>query len=762
MSMQDYDYNQVNRDQEAGDNINESITGLIDTIIFRNEINGYTVCGIDSEFDFIAVGVMPELEEGDHVKLHGAWIRHPEYGQQFKVSNYEPVMPESAQGIIAYLSSGLIKGIGPGLAKRLVREFGTDTLEVLANDPKLAAKVKGISARLAESVAEQLRDKRQYQELVMLLSPYGIGPARIMKIFRKWGITAAQKIRSNPWLLAEEIEGTGFLTADRIAQGMGISRFDEHRLENAILFWLNRYTSSGHTWCSQDEMIEGSLVVAAIDKTTDNRNLLNQAIDRLISYNRLVRDNFIALPHIFQSELACAERMALLNNCSPQRFPDWQDNQYVRRELEAMQAKQELSSFRLTSEQINCLTSVISSNISVLTGGPGTGKTTVIKSLCEFIKQEGGRVLLAAPTGRAARRLSEATGETAATLHRLLAIPVGRDGQLMDQSQVNLQADFIVVDEASMLDVFVFRSLLSAIPPGTRLLLTGDIDQLPSVGPGQILRDITASDQIPVLRLTQIFRQAAQSLIVKNAYNIRNGDFFKLDQSFDSSFIWISRDNVRDMADAVIGMCGRVLPDEYQLDPVRDLQVLTPVRKSECGASELNKKLQQILNPASEKTDSESGLNIYGKVFLPGDKVIQLRNQYELNWESINGSEKGQGVMNGETGIVIEVNKSGRSLKVLFDDERQACYSEELIEDLDLAYAMTVHKSQGSEYPAVLLVLPPTAPSLLNRQLLYTAVTRAKTKLFIISSKDILKRAIANDMPARRKTLLESLLRSEM
>lgn len=769
--MRVFDKNEIKIDDLAGAD-SDNISGQVDTIIFRNPDNGYSVLGIEGDFQFIAVGTMPELEEGDHVKLYGSWTEHPEYGRQYRVQQYEPVLPHTESGIIAYLSSSMVRGLGPKRASRLVREFGLDTLEILAKDPNAATVIKGISKELAANISEQLREKRQYQELVMLLAPIGTGPGRIMRIFKKWGSSAVDRIRHDPYCLAEEIEGTGFLTADKLALELGVDPLDNKRLESAVVYWLSGTLSSGHTWNHPADVIAGAAELVA----ANDHAILASAITRLIASDRLIccdksgfpvgmddSDARLMLPQIFKAERAVFEKLVLLAGCDPQRFPDWQNRAETAENIREHIMQQTDKKQILSNEQNEHLVSIISSQVGVLTGGPGTGKTTMIKYLCQFVNHMGGRLLLAAPTGRAARRLSEATGEEASTLHRLLALPVNGHHQTAAVQPVTLQADFIVVDEASMLDIFIFPSLLQAIPPGTRLVLTGDADQLPSIGPGQILRDIIQSGRIPVMKLQQIFRQSDRSLIVSNAHRIKEGRGIEIDQSLSSSFIWIHRDSTIQMAQAAENLCSRVLSKEYKLDPIRDVQVLTPVRKGECGTYELNRRLQNVLNHTAVSNDaSDQSLNLINKQFRVGDKVIQLRNQYELEWISLSDGERGQGVMNGETGLVTALDHANRCIRVLFDEERQVLYTEDTIEDLDLAYAVTVHKSQGSEYPAVVLVLPPTAPSLLNRQLLYTASTRARQHLFLISSRSVLERAIANNSSADRRTMLAAWLSASL
>lgn len=731
------------------------LEGIVESVIFRNESNGFTVFAIDGDEPVIAVGPIPDLSEGDSVRLFGIWTEHPEFGRQFKVNRHEPITPRSSEALVAYLSSGLIRGIGPKTALKLVRAFGDKTLDILMHHPEKTAAIKGLTRKHADAISAQLREKQDYQELVLLLSPLGIGHGRILKIYKAWGSQATARIRLDPYRLADEFSGIGFRTADRLALGMGADRMGASRLAAAVRFWLNQSLQSGHTWMSEPDVLQGTARMLELS----DHDPLRQAIHQLVSEERLqlcdlpssdrLKVRKLALPAIYQTEKNLVDRIHLLSDSPPNRFPDWQNKEVARR----LVRKSRESEPELSDEQCKAMETILSAQMSLLTGGPGTGKTTMIRALCHCIQEEGGRVLLAAPTGRAARRLGEAAGLEAKTLHRLLALPI-RDETSMNvlplaDPPVTLQADFIVVDEASMLDCFLFFHLLRAIEPGTRLLLTGDSDQLPSIGPGQVLRDLLDSDTLPVVRLTRIFRQAGQSLIVRNAHKIREGLWLELDQSLESSFLWISRESPETMAQAAIRLCEQILPGQYGCDLLRDVQVLTPIRKGPSGIQELNRKLQLVLNGKAGKT-----INSHGTDFAIGDKVIQMKNQYDLAWNSIRSKETGQGVMNGETGVITAVNPSERTLRVLFDDERAVVYDETSLEDLDLAYAITIHKSQGSEYPTVVLVLPPTAPALLSRHLIYTAVTRAKSRLFLISSKAVILRALANDRTAHRNTCL--------
>ena len=746
-------------------------TGIVEGILFQNEGNGFTVCAIVGETDYIAAGDMPGLREGDSVRLYGLWTEHPEYGKQFKVIRYEPYIPETEQGIVDWLSSGFIRGIGLATARKLVRRYKDNTLTILLENPEEVAKLKGMSLNKARDISLQLREKKNYQDLVMLLSPAGIGADRILSIYKEFGNSAVSTILTNPYMLIDKIAGIGFVAADKIASAAGFSFSDDRRVESAIIFWLRQNLMSGNTWCYKKEIISGTFKLLRSVEIT----VIEKALDNLVKQQKVVLLNFmnknenvnkdrvkteLALTQIYELENEIAQKIITLSKSEPQKFPEWQNKKNITDAINYLRSCGSGQSVFdiLSEEQKDALAVCLSSQVSVLTGGPGTGKTTMIKAVCSFAENEGGRIILAAPTGRAARRLSEATGLEAKTLHKLLAMSkesVDESSKIIkEKNQVHLNADIIVIDETSMLDCFLLYNLLSAIPVGTRLILIGDSDQLPSVGPGQVLKDMINSGIFPVAKLTKLFRQAEQSLIVRNAHRIKSGIWFELDQSFESSFIWISKDSSEDMADAVVSLCKNIIPGQYGFDIKRDVQILTPIRKGSAGVKELNFRLQQIVNQ-----NQSDYIIVEDTKFMVDDKVMQLKNQYDIPWESLLTGENGQGIMNGETGRIIEVCQKEKRIKILFEDDKITEYDEFNLRNIDLAYAATIHKSQGSEYPVVVLVMPPSAPLLQNRYLLYTAVTRAKKKIFLISSRSVLKRTMENKQTIQRKTSLENLLR---
>lgn len=752
-----------NPDLSASSDLFVVLKGQIEDVIFENEVNGYKVVAISGDEDFIAVGQLPGISLGELIELTGEWVEHPSYGQQLKVKSFRPLLPDSEDAIYHYLCSGLIKGIGARTAARLISLFGPRTLEVLRDEPLRVAKIKGIGLKKAQRIAAQMAEKLEYQELVLLLSPHGVGTGLVFRIFRQWGAGAAERIRQNPYDLADEIDGIGFLTADKIARALGLLPTDPGRLASALAFVLTQSVYEGHTWMRPEELLASasalvnqpiSLLTPILDQMTADTRLISFPIS-----NELLQSaaNGVALPLYYQLEKSAARRLRQLLKTPPTRYIDWQDEGTARLILDESSRALGLD---LAPEQEQALTLALLSPVCVLTGGPGTGKTTIIRALTDCFKRHGGRVLLAAPTGRAARRLAELTDCPAQTLHRLLALPFAGQTQndpalnwLSTSSETQLNCDLLVVDEISMLDIVLFRSLLESIVPGTRVLLVGDADQLPAIGPGQVLKDLLDSKGVPSVRLTRIFRQSQESLIVRNAHHILNGERLESDQSFESNFIFVAKDDAEGMGQAVIRLMQEILPRQYGFDPLRDVQVLTPSHKGPAGTVALNRALQGEI-------DEDRAIAAHGVWFRLGDKVMQMKNQYELIWKAdrlttfIDAPLEGKGVFNGEVGQVIQLDAEEDELTVQFDDGRHVLYDRAALEDLDLAYAITVHKSQGSEYPVVVLVIPPTAPRLLTRNLLYTAVTRARQKLLLVTSRATLSMMISNNHVLNRQTLL--------
>jgi exodeoxyribonuclease V alpha subunit len=737
------------------------VDGVVETIIFRNKTNGYSVIALSGEDDVVAVGILPYISEGESVRLFGSWSEHPDYGIQFQVEHYEVVAPNNRESILRYLKSGIIKGIGEKTAEKLVGEFGDETLNILRDHPERVKNIKGIGAKKAHLISEQMLEKQEYQGLVLYLSPLGIGLGKILRIYRQFGAQALSLVLENPYRLADEIYGIGFSTADALAQKMGLDPKSSHRVVSALKYLLHQAAAQGHTCLPLGQLLAGASKLLQDAITADHPAVAVLLGDPQV---RLVEDGdesspLIALNGLYHSEKAAAERLRVLIESAPSRFEDFMQtakaDQLIQRNARDI-------GMTLAPEQQKALLSALQNQVLVLTGGPGTGKTTITKLLCSCLNSLGGKVLLAAPTGRAARRMTEATGVQAKTLHRLLEIQYVPDENPMDyqsglRAKTTLSCDLLIVDEASMIDAVLFRSLLDAVVPGTRLVLVGDADQLPSVGPGYVLKDLIDSGRVPTVRLTQVFRQSSQSLIVRNAHRIHAGHLPELDQTFDSQFLWIVKESAETIAQAVVKLYREILPEQYGLDPLRDIQVLTPSRKGASGTGQLNQQLQQAMQP--EYPDQDAGIYSHGSRFLPGDKVMQIRNSYDTSWVIRSDPVKtGSGVFNGETGTVLSVEPDESTLEALFDDDRLVLYDQATLEDLDLAYAMTIHKSQGSEYPVVVLAVPPGAPQLLTRNLLYTAVTRARQKLLLVASRRTIVSMVTNDRTYTRHTLLKRFL----
>jgi exodeoxyribonuclease V alpha subunit len=742
-----------------------SLEGIVAGLVFRNDENGYTVLTLDDAEGPTVVGILPFLSPGEHVRLFGQWKDHPDYGRQFSAVHYELLPPKTSEAIEHYLASGLIKGIGEALARRLVRAFGEKTLEILRDHPDQAVQVKGISSRKAAEVAEQLKAKQEYQDLALLLSPLGIGPGMLLRIVRQYGSEAVRQVSENPYRLADEVIGIGFLTADRLAMSLGLDPTSTARITGAFCYVLVQAAADGHTY-----LPKALLIQRVSDLLHDELKNPDRFLDGLENQKRITRyddpagreDQRIALVSLFETEQGAAEQVKNLLKGRPKTWGVFQNEQSTYRIIADLSEKNGLE---LAPEQKRALLNATREPVMILTGGPGTGKTTLLKLLCDCFEARGGTIHLAAPTGRAARRLSETTGRPAQTLHRLLELqftPETRDAAITfhAQSDKKLKGDLVIVDESSMIDIFLFQSLVEAIVPGTRLLLVGDADQLPSVGPGDVLHDLIKSEIIPTVRLNHIFRQSAESLIIVNAHRIHDGLWPKLNQSKDSPFLLIPKESAEAAAQAVIRLVQVILPNEYGLDSLRDVFVLTPTRKGPAGTYALNERLQEIFFPPDRK---RPGIKAHGRFFGIGDKVMQTRNNYELTGLTEGAqSTRSIGVFNGETGTIVSVNVDEDTLHVLFDDERTVLYDRASLEDLDLAYAMTVHKSQGSEYPVVILAIAPGAPQLLTRNLLYTAVTRAREKLLLVASRYVIEQMLRNKKAQRRYTFLDDCLNSPL
>ena len=731
----------------------ETIEGYVDHIIYQNRDNGYTVaCLVSQGEEITCVGNFRFLNEGETIRVRGVYTTHPSYGRQFSVSSYESVIPQDSLAMERYLGSGAIKGIGAALAARIVRKFGEDTLRIIEEEPERLAEVKGISERKAREIGEQVEEKADLRRAMMFLQQYGISQNLGMKIYRQYGQEMYRVLKENPYKMAEDIPGVGFKIADEIAARVGIHTDSDYRIRSGILYILLQASGEGHIYLPKEVLLKRGRELLGVKEEYMEKHLADLSIDRKIVVREIKREGMesqtgIYASQYYQIELHVAQMLHTLN---------LQDSVQEDVLEEKIKRIQKASRIELDEKQQEAVRECVKNGLLVITGGPGTGKTTTINAIIRYFEMEDLDICLAAPTGRAAKRMTETTGYEAKTIHRLLELTGGPEQaqeniRFERNAQNPLEADVIIIDEMSMVDVFLMHALLSAIVPGTRLILVGDVNQLPSVGPGSVLKDIISSGCFPVVELVKIFRQASQSDIVVNAHKINQGVPVILDNK-SRDFFFLKRYDANVIISIVITLIQKKLPGYVEASPY-EIQVLTPMRKGLLGVERLNGILQQYLNPPSkEKKEREHGQGL----FREGDKVMQIKNNYQLEWE-IRGNygipvEKGVGVFNGDTGVIREINEFAETITVEFEEKRFAEYSFKQLEELELAYAITIHKAQGSEYPAVVIPLLQGPRMLMNRNLLYTAVTRAKSCVVLVGDPGVFEQMIDNGTEQKRYT----------
>ena len=739
--------------------MSETVTGYIDHIIFRNEDNGYTVMVLKDageEEELTCVGTFPSVSQGMTIEATGFYTRHPVYGKQFQVQSFLEKMPEDALAMERYLGSGAIKGIGAALAARIVRRFGEDTIRIVEEEPERLAEVKGISEKKAREIAAQVTEKADMRKAMMFLQKYGISLTLGAKIYQKYKESVYTVLQENPYRLAEDISGVGFKIADEIASRIGIHTDSDYRIRSGMLYTLLLASGEGHTYLPKEQLFSRASALLEVDPSYMEKHLMDMAIDRKVILKE-TKDQVIVYPsQYYYLELNTARMLLELNILCPE------EENLVERRIAGIEKE---TGTTLDEMQKKAVMEAASHGVFVLTGGPGTGKTTTINAIIRFFEGEGAQLRLAAPTGRAAKRMTETTGYEAQTIHRLLELTgmpdEDREGQAVHferNAENPLDADVIIIDEMSMVDIHLMHSLLLALTAGTRLILVGDENQLPSVGPGNVLRDIIRSGQFSVVELKKIFRQASESDIVVNAHKINRGEPVILDNK-SRDFFFLKRYDADIIIRVLIALIQDKLPGYVNAKPY-EIQVLTPMRKGLLGVERLNEILQRYLNPPDpSKKEKESGHGL----FREEDKVMQVKNNYQLEWE-VRGKygipvEKGVGVFNGDTGILKEINEFAETASVEFEDGRYAEYSFKQLDELELAYAITIHKSQGSEYPAVVMPVLSGPRMLLNRNLLYTAVTRARKCVTIVGSEETFQEMIRNEKQQNRYSSLDVRLR---
>ena len=736
--------------------MNESVTGYIDHVIFRNEENGYTVMilkGVDGEEELTCVGTFPVLTMGASVELTGSYIQHPVYGKQFQVSVLTEKMPEDAMAMERYLGSGAIKGIGAALAARIVRRFGKDTLHIVEEEPERLAEVKGISEKKAREIAMQVAEKADMRKAMMFLQKYGISLNLGARIYQKYGETVYSVLQENPYRLADDISGIGFKIADEIAYRIGIHTDSDYRIRSGMMYTLLQASRDGHVYLPKEELFQKSSELLGVDSSYMEKHLMDLSVDRKLVQKEKNGEILVYPTLYYYLELNTARMLKELDILYPEE-PEMMNKQILQIEKETETVLDEM--------QKKAVIEAACHGLFILTGGPGTGKTTTINAIIRYFEGQGAEIRLAAPTGRAAKRMTEATGYEAQTIHRLLELsgmPEDNDQNAQavhfERNAENpLEADVIIIDEMSMVDIQLMHSLLQAVIAGTRLILVGDENQLPSVGPGNVLHDIIQSQAFPVIELTKIFRQASESDIVVNAHKINRGEQILLNNK-SRDFFFLKRYDADIIIRVVIALIQEKLPRYVEAKPF-DIQVLTPMRKGLLGVERLNQILQRYLNPPDAAKKEREGMH---GLLREGDKVMQIRNNYQMEWE-IRGRygipiEKGIGIFNGDTGILRTINEFAETAEVEFEDGRWAEYSFKQLEELELAYAITIHKSQGSEYPAVVIPILSGPKMLLNRNLLYTAVTRARKCVTVVGSEETLREMIRNEKQQQRYSSLD-------
>ncbi len=727
----------------------EEIRGTVRNIIYRNAENGYSVLELvdDAEHAFTAVGELPLATIGERIEIVGSWMEHPAYGKQLKVRSHHTLAPANVTALINYLGSGLISGVGEITARQIVAAFGMDTIGVLENEPQRLREVPGIGKKRAERIAASFAQHKDLRDIMLALQDYGITVNQGLKLYRAYGNLCLAKLRENPYRLIEDIEGIGFITADKLAANAGIEHDSPFRIKAGLKYTLQWARQEGHTLLPKEKLVEIACDLLKVDVKPAEDLLDELALTGDVVVKTIGGEESVFLPYMFRAEGECAKRLSSLIASveTPALLGLEERIRLLERELKV----------ELAPQQHEAVVTALTSGAMVITGGPGTGKTTILRFVIRLVEQAGLGYELCAPTGRAAKRMAEATQAEARTIHRMLGYGFDNESFVKNEDDP-VCADVIIVDEMSMVDVTLMRALLRATPPGARLVMVGDADQLPSVGPGNVLRDIIDSGVVPVIRLTDIYRQAERGMIVENAHRINRG---RLPELFADcqDFRFEESGNAEEIIRRVIALCSGVTNKLVTRDPAKDVQVLSPMKKGALGVAQLNARMQQALNPPTLKKREHK----YGEaIFREGDKVMQTKNNYKIQWKRVCGGvvEEGLGVFNGDLGTVIKIESEDQEMTVLFDDEREAGYDFTMLEELALAYAVTIHKSQGSEFPVVLMPLAGGPPQLLTRNLLYTAVTRAREQVYIVGRSKSVYDMVDNAKVRKRYSALRFFL----
>lgn len=735
------------------------LTGQLTEIIYQNEVNSYLIGILETEEDTITiVGYMPFLIEGDYIKVIGNFVTHKEYGMQFKVETFEKIMPKTLEALEKYLSNGTIKGIGPATAKKIVKLFGEDTINVFKFDPEKLTQIKGITKEKAIEMAQCFVENWELWQIVGFLDNFGISPANAKNVYKKLGTQTIEEIEENPYILIDLVKGVDFAKLDKYALENGFSIDNYKRIKCGIKYSLLKITYNGHCCTLKENLIKYVKELLKVENDDIEHCLIDLNVKEGIVIEKREDESWVYSKELYEAEANIANKLIVLDSAKNIKKISGFNN-----ELEKIE---KVGNIKLSSKQKEAIQAVNSNNVVIITGGPGTGKTTIIKNVIEIYKTHGKKVVLCAPTGRAAKRMTEMTGEEAKTLHRLLEIgKIEKENEftIMNYEVAPIDADVIIVDEASMVDIYLMNYLLSGIYQGTKLILVGDTDQLPSVGPGSVLKDIINSERVKTIFLDEIFRQAAQSKIIVNSHRVNDGEYFldkEEQQELKDDFFYIKEKSQELMLTQLISLCKGRLENFGNYNFFENIQILSPTKKGMLGTKELNKRLQEELNPSE---DNKNEKKIGDIIFREGDRVMQVKNNYDIYWEK--GSnynlnyETGTGIFNGEIGKIVKIDFINKQIKILFDDEKEAWYAFSDMDQIEHAYAITVHKAQGSEFDVVIVVVTQSSAMLLTRNLLYTGLTRAKKLLILIGNDNVVKFMIQNADTKIRNTGLEYKLK---
>lgn len=735
-----------------------TIEGIVEKVTYYNGENGYAVFTVSEikdrdDEEITCVGYAPSISQGESVKVTGNIVTHHFYGEQINIELCEKKEPRSERAIELYLASGVIKGIGPRIAKRIVEKFGKDTLNIMDTEPERLSEIRGISREKAMSIGEIYREKTEERHALLFLGQYGITPSYAIRIYKRYKDKTIDIVTKNPYSLAEDIFGIGFKIADKIAANVGIAKDSPFRIRAGVKYILNAGANDGHVYMPVEMVVSQTSELLQIPDEIISNEITSMHIENQVWLERKAEKTSVYLNFFYYAEGYAARKLYELSSVEPDKKYNYEN------EIDALE---NIEKIHFAPQQRDAIQSAMENGVLVITGGPGTGKTTIINAIIKLCEAEGYEIELAAPTGRAAKRMEEATGHKAQTIHRLLGINFVNENsrtQTFEKDEENpLEADVIIIDESSMIDILLMHSLLKAIPLGTRLIIVGDSNQLPSVGPGNVLRDIINSDVIKVCKLTEIFRQAQESAIVTNAHRINKGEYPNLKQK-DKDFFFMRRNTAQDLSSLIVSLVSVRLPKYLRCDPIRDIQVLTPMRKSPLGVTALNALLQEALNPPSQNKREKE---FRGIKFREGDKVMQIKNNYNAEWKIVETGkvvEDGVGVFNGDEGIITYMDLDNEYVEILFDDNKIVHYDFTQMDEIDLSYAVTIHKSQGSEYKAVIMPLLNGPDMLMSRNLLYTGLTRAKELAVIAGAENTIYKMVDNNREVSRYTSLQNKLK---